>query len=200
MNVIATHYGEHDLSWIQELAGDNYFIYDRSGNVDLPNKVSRENRGDADYDKLSYIVDNYYDLPDVFLLTKSNIFKFITPEEFEAVKHNTEFTPILTKNHKVYDPICHYDGDIYCELNNSWYLGEVPAKHFKSYGDFARAFGLPNPEYLQFAPGGTYILTRETVHKYGRDFYKALADLLPYCQNPGEAHMIERSYYNIWKP
>jgi len=134
MNVIATHYGDHDISWIPELAGNNYFIYDRSGNVELPNKVSRENRGDADYDRLSYIADNYYDLPDVFLLCKSNIFKFITPEEFDMVKNNQDFTPILTKNHKTYEPICRYNGDIYEEINNSWYMAELESKYFITKG------------------------------------------------------------------
>ena len=198
MHIIATHYGDHDISWIPELAGEDYFIYDRSGNVELPNKVSRENRGDADYDRLSYLADNYDNLPEVFLLCKSNLFKYITPEEFELVKNNTIFTPLLTKNHKVYEPICRYEGDMYAEINNSWYLGSVPAKYFSNYHEFARAFHLPDPTYLKFAPGGNYILTREVVHKYSRDFYDELRNILPYCQRPGEAHMIERSYYNIW--
>lgn len=200
MVIIASHYGDHDISWIPELAGDDeYFIYDRSGNVELPYKVPRANIGDADYDRLSYICDNYYNLPDVFLLCKSNIFKFISPEELDEVKNNREFTPLFTKNHKVYEPVCRYDENgMYEEINNSWYLGEIPAKHFKSYQEFAKSFHLPNPEYLKFAPGGNYILTRSTVHKYGLDFYERLRDLLPYSARPGEAHMIERSYWNIW--
>jgi hypothetical protein len=133
------------------------------------------------------------------LLSKSNLFKYITKEEFEEVKDNTTFIPLLTKNHKTYEPVCRYAGNIYEEINNSWYLGSVPAKYFRSYAEFAHAFHLPNPPYLQFAPGGNYILTREAVHKYSRDFYDELRSILPYCQRPGEAHMIERSYYNIWR-
>jgi hypothetical protein len=200
MIIIATHFGDHDISWIPEYAGDDeYFIYDRSGNVELPWKVPRENRGDADYDRLSYICDNYYDLPDVFLLTKSNLFKYISKEEFDEVKDNKVFTPLLTKNHKTYEPICRYDENgMYEEINNSYYLASVPAKKFGSYQEFAKTFNLPSPQYLKFAPGGNYILTRETVHKYGLAFYEKLRDLLPYCQQPGEAHLIERSYFNIW--
>lgn len=202
MFVVATHYGDHDLSWIPELAGDDYFIYDRSGNCGLPNSVPRENIGDADYDRLSYIIDNYYDLPDVFLLCKSNIFKYISKEEFDLVKDNKVFTPILTQNHKTYGdhhgPVCYYEGGIYHERNNSWYLAEVPAMHFNNYHEFAKAFRLKDPLYLPFAPGGNYILTRETVHKYGLDFYEDLRSVLPYAEKPGEAQMIERSYYGIW--
>lgn len=199
MRVIATHFGDHDISWIPEFSDGDYFIYDRSGNVELPNKVSRENRGDADYDRLCYIADNYYDLPDIFLLCKSNIFKFITPEEFWPLKDATDYTPVLTQGHKTYEPVCRYRDGMYEEINNSWYLGEVPALHYTNYSQFAKEFLLPNPDYLQFAPGGNYILTRKRVHHYGQEYYGRLRDLLPYSRQPGEAHMIERSYHTLWR-
>ncbi len=195
MKAILTHW-EGDWEWVKEFT-DDFFIYNRS-EEELPNSVKRENVGDADYDRLSYIVDNYNSLPDVFLLSKSNLFKYITPQEFDLVKNTTEFTPLLTQNHKVYEPVCRYENGIYCEINNSWYLGSVPSKYFQSYGEFAKAFNLPNPDYLRFAPGGNYILTRERVHRYGIDFYEELRSILPYCQRPGEAHMIERTYYTLW--
>lgn len=202
MKVIATHYGTHDISWIPEYSKGDYLIYDRS-DCGLPNRIERENMGDADYDRLTYIVDNYDNLPDVFLLTKSNLFKYITPEEWETVKDNTDFTPLLTQHHKTYSDdrgvVCYYSGGIYHERNDSWYLNVAPAKYFQSYAEFAKSFRLPNPEYLPFAPGGNYILTRERVQRYGKDMYKELANILPYCQRPGEAQMVERSLYTLWK-
>lgn len=197
MFVFATHYGEHDISWIPDFAGENYVIYDRS-DCGLKNRVSRENVGDADYDKLTWLVDTYFELPEVFLWTKSNLFKFITPEEFDGLKETTEFTPLLTQHHKTYEPICRYNGSIYEEINNSWYLSSVPSRYFKDYGEFAASFGLPNPLYLRFAPGGNYILTRDRIHRYGVDFYDRLRSILPYCQRPGEAHFLERTYYTLW--
>lgn len=195
MKYVLTHYSG-DWEWVKEYT-DDFLIYNRT-NEDIPNSIKRENVGDADYDRLSYLVDNYHDLPDVFLLSKSNLFKYISKEEFELVKDNEVFTPLLTQNHKTYEPICRYEDGIYCEINNSWYLGSVPSKYFHDHHEFARAFNLSSPDYLKFAPGGNYILTRETVHKYGRDFYDELRSILPYCQTPGEAHMIERSLYTIW--
>lgn len=207
MYAFVTNYN-HTPDWLQEFT-DDYIIHDRSDSKEylegFPQENIRyeENMGDADYSKLSWLVENYYNLPDVFLWTKSNLFKFITPEEWDEVKNNTEFTPLLTKNHKVYEPICRYEntnyGPIYTEINNSWYLGGVPARHFSSYPEFAQAFHLPNPAYLQFAPGGNYILTRDRVHRYAVDFYDDLRSILPYCQTPGEAHMLERTYFNLWK-
>lgn len=195
MKYVLAHY-QGDWEWVKEYT-DDYLIYNRS-EEDIPGSIKRENKGDADYDKLTYIVDNYYNLPDVFVWSKSNLFKFITPHEFDLVKDNTDFTPLLTQNHKVYEPICRYNDGMYEEINNSWYLNSVPAEHFNSYGEFAKAFHLPNPQYLKFAPGGSYILTKERVHRYGVDYYDRLRSILPYCQRPGEAHFCERSYYNIW--
>lgn len=195
MKAVLTHY-QGDWTWIKSFT-DEYRIYNRS-EEDIPGSIKRENVGDADYDKLTFLIDNYYDLPEVFLWSKSNLWKFITPEEFDEVKDNQEFTPLLTKNHKVYEPICRYADGIYEEINNSWYLSTVPSKYFNNYGEFAKAFNLPNPDYLRFAPGGSYILTCERVQRYGIEFYQDLASLLPYCQNPGEAHFLERTYYTLW--
>ena len=203
MKVFATNFN-FTPTWLLE--GDyDFTIYDRSDSRDYLKDFPQEkilyepNAGDADFSKLTWLINNYHDLPDVFLWTKSNLFKFITPEEFDEVKDNKHFTPLLTKNHKVYEPICRYEGGLYAELNNSWYLGSAPSYYFDNYHQFAASFNLEDPQYLRFAPGGSYILTRETVHKYAVDFYKDLASLLPYAQRPGEAQFLERSYYNIWK-
>lgn len=201
MKVIATNYNA-DCSWIPKYTRD-YFVYDRT-NCGLPNRVVRKNIGDADYDKLSFIVDSYDDLPDIFMLTKTNIFKYITPQEFDEIKDNQHFTPILTRNHSTYsdqrgDVVCRYDENgIYEERNDSWYLGSVPSYYFRNYGEFAAAFGLPSPDFLKFAPGGNYIVTKERIQRYPKDFYEALRSILPYTQRPGEAHMIERTYYTLW--
>lgn len=196
MKYVLAHYSG-DWTWAKEYT-DDILIYNRS-EEDIPGSIKRENVGDCDFDKLTYLIDNYYDLPDVFLWSKSNLFKFITPHEFDLVKDNQEFTPLLTQNHKVYEPICRYEGDMYAEINNSWYLNTVPSLYFQSYGAFAKVFNLPNPDYLKFAPGGSYILTRERVQRYAVDFYQKLASILPYCQRPGEAHFLERTYFTLWQ-
>lgn len=195
-----------DKEWI----GDDYLIYDRSDDdidhlkeFDPAKIVKTENMGQVDFDKINYLVDNYYHLPDVFLWGKTNLFKYISKEEYEKVKDNTTFTPLLTQNHKTYSDnnsvVCYYSGGIYYERNDNWYLNQFPTKYFNSYMHFAEALQLPTPQYLPFAPGGNYILTKETVHKYSRDFYSKLASFLPYAREPGEAQMVERSYFNIWK-
>lgn len=190
-------------------SGLDYLLYDRSDSdeylKDFPKEriIKTANIGNVDYDKLSYLVDNYDTLPDVFLWGKSNLFKFITPEEFSMVQSNKTFTPLLTQSHRIYSdsrgPVNYYERGMYFERNDSWYLTVNPVKYAYSWTEWAQRFFLPSPAYIPFAPGGNYILTRETVYKYNSDLYKAMMDTLNYTQLPGEAHCAERSYYLMWK-
>lgn len=208
MKAILVNY-KYTPDWLKDYPDIDYLIADRSEDKeylkDFPQDKIRytKNVGDVDYDKLSYLVEHYDNLPEVFLWSKTNLFKFITKEEFDAVKDTDKFTPLLTRNHKTYSDrvseVCFYQGEWYMERNDSWYLNVLPHNHFNNFGEWARHFGLPNPEYLPFAPGGSYILTRERVHKYSRDFYDEMRSFLPYCQTPGEAHLAERSYGLMWK-
>jgi hypothetical protein len=130
------------------------------------------------------------------------MFKYIEEEEFKKAVNKATYTPLLSKNHKTYSDrlgvVCRYNGEIYEERNDSWYLSVHPAR-YDSWGEWARDFFLPNPMFIPFPPGGNFILTREVVHKYSPDFYARMASTLPYCQLPGEAQLAERSYYLLWK-
>lgn len=191
-----------DPSWVKEYT-DDYLIYDRSKSTkwtkDIESRylINSPNIGNVDYDRLSYLIKYYDHLPEVFVLAKSNLFKYISKEEFEVVKNNTTYTPLLTKNHKVYEPICRYTDGMYYEINNSWYVPQF-ATQFVDYHDWASYLGLPSPEYLPFAPGGNYILTSKDVHKHSRDFYKKMRDTLAYTQLPAEAQFVERTYHSLW--
>jgi hypothetical protein len=212
MKYILVGYNQ-DFSWIKDYT-DDYLVYDRSETDDFIKDIPKdrviktENVGNADYDKLNYLVDNYDNLPEVFLWGKTNLFKYITKEEFEKVKDNKVFTPLLTQNHKTYSDnlgvVCYYSGGIYHERNPMIY-SLIPCtekfcndKYCKDYPEFAFMFQLPCPFYIPFAPGGNYILTKDRVHRYSRDFYKKMADILPYCAVPLEAYFCERAYYQLW--
>lgn len=197
-------------TWLFDYDFD-YLIYDRSDSKeylkDFPQEriIYRPNIGNVDYDKLSYLVDNYYNLPNVFLWGKTNLFKYITKEEFDPIiKEAKCFWPLLTRNHREYadslGQVCYYGRDgMYFERSDNWYLNVQPAIHFNSFSDWAHEFHIPSPAYTPFAPGGNYILTKETVQKYGVNLYERMMSFLPYCQLPGEAQLAERSYYLLWK-
>lgn len=166
------------------------------------NVVRTENRGNVDYDKLNFLIDHYDDMPDVFFWGKSNIFKYVAEPDLRKAIEAGVFAPLLKFDHKTYSnhlyEVCKYEGGMYLEINDSWYVAEL-ASRFPSYDAFAQHLHLPSPRYLPFPPGGNFILTKERVHRYGRDFYQRMADTLPHDRLPAEAHMCERTYYSLWQ-
>lgn len=206
---ILVNYNFSPKDWWTEY-GFETTVYDRSDDgierVFDAKTYKTKNTGNVDYDKLSYLVENYDDLPDVFLWGKTNLFKYISKEEFDKVAQNKEFTPLLTQNHRIYSNefgrVNYYSGGIYHEVNSSWIFNNddlASTGQFQNWSDWAATFRLPNPAYIPFTPGGNYILTKEKVHKYSRDYYAHMRDVLPYAKNPVEAHAAERSYYLMWK-
>lgn len=96
MRYIISRY-EHNTDWIADYT-DDYVIYDRSS-VPVKDAIIVPNVGSDIYDKLTFIIDNYDALPEVAVYTKCNLFKYITKEEFDLIKDNTTFTPIMSKQH-----------------------------------------------------------------------------------------------------
>jgi len=193
-------------TWLLESDLD-YVICDRSDDKsylkDFPQDRIRyeENIGQVDFPKLTYLYENYDQLPDVFLWGKTNLFKYISEEEWNKVKDNKVFTPLLTQKHRTYNDefgvLCYYNDGMYYE-RNSMRFG-LPFKYAETYADFAKIMNFPNPDYLAFAPGGNYILTKEVVHRHPKELYVKMASMLNHSREPAESHMCERSYYNLWK-
>ena len=198
-------------TWLRDYPELDVTVYDRSDdgierNLTQYGAVYKtKNFGDVDYDKLGWLIENYDNLPEVFLWSKSNLFKFITKEEWDKVKNNQKFTPLLTQNHKIYSDkwgvVCKYEGGMYKERADSWFFntGLDTSGRFKSWDDWALHFNLPREGFIPFAPGGSYILTKENIHTYSKDFYEEMRNTLSYAQHPVEAHCAERSYYYLFR-
>lgn len=193
MKYVISRYN-HDTEWIKEYTND-VVIYDRS-ELPLSNAIKVENRGSDILDKFSYIIQNYDNLPDVAVYTKCNLFKYITKEEFDQVKDNKIFTPLLTQKHKTYLPVCWYEDGMYCEFNNYWYLNSHPAKWARQIKDF---FKMDKREYNKFAPGSNYILPKENILKHSKSVYQELRSYLEWAIYPGDAQLLERNLYYLWK-
>lgn len=202
----------HDFTpdWLNDYPDIDYHIIDQSESKDWLKDFPQErityveNVGNADYAKLCWLVDNYYDLPDIFIWGKTNLFKYITKEEFDVLKEKNEFAPLLTQNHKTYSDkfgsVCYYAEGMYYERNDSWYSHQFAHRHgLTTYSDFAKYMNLTSPGYIPFPPGGNFILTKDRVYRYSRDFYEKMADILPHDRLPAEAHYCERTYYSLWK-
>lgn len=183
-------------------------IYDRSDDKikrDFAGTVIKTpNSGDVDYDKLSYLIDNYDNLPEVFLWGKTNMFKFVEPTYLKKCLYEAIFAPLLKFNHKTYSDqwgeVCRYRGNIYEERNDSWYFNNPAlSRKFNNWDEWANYLLLPKPAFIPFAPGGNYILTSERVHLYSKDMYVKMRETLDYATHPAEAHAAERTYYLLWQ-
>lgn len=184
----------HDISYLKDYTND-YVLYDRSEKP-MEGAIIVLNRGSDIYDKFTYIIDNYDNLPDIAVYTKANIFKYITKEEFEKIKDTKEFTPILTQNHKTYLPVCWYENGLYAERNDYWYLNVHPAKYER---EIKEIFDMNKREYNLFAPGSNYILPKENILKHPRSMYEKLRSFLDWTVYPGDAQLLERNLYYLWK-
>ena len=192
----------HDTSYLKEYTED-YVMYDRSeAPLEDPRVIKVPNIGTDIYDKFTFIIDNYDNLPDVAVYTKANIFKYITKEEFNKIKDNKTFTLILTKNHKEKhdgkDWICYYKDGIYWEINNMWYLGAHPPRGKDTPRELQKLLGISEMKYIPFAPGSNYILPKENILKHSKAFYKILRSYLDWAVYPGEAQIMERGLHTLW--
>ena len=190
----------NDCEWAKEYTND-ILIYDRSEVLLTGENIIRtENKGQVDYDKLAYLIDNYDTLPEVFLWAKANLIgRFVEKEEFERLLKEEKFAPLYRKDHNANFPYYGYDeSGMYYELNTSWYTSQLD-NIFSVYEEFADYMSIPSPHRLRFPPGGNFILTKECVHKHPKEFYEKARNLLPHSQNPAEAHMLERTYLSLWE-
>ena len=193
MKYVISRYN-HDIGWLSEYTND-VVLYDRSKKPDKSANKIVSNIGSDIYDKLGFIIDNYSDLPYIAIYTKANLFKYITKEEFDKVKDNKTFTPLLTQNHKTDGIINYYKDGMYYEINNYWYLNSHPAKYAK---EIIELFKMNEREYNCFAPGSNYILPKENILKHPKELYEKLRSYLDWDVYPGDAQLIERNLYYLW--
>ncbi len=196
MRYIISRYN-HSLDWLSEYT-DDYVLYDRSEKP-LKGGIVVPNVGSDIYDKLTYIIDNYDNLPDVAVYTKANLFKYISAFEFNKIKDNKKFTPLLTQHHKTYMPTCYYKDGLYYEINNRWFLGAHPTMNKQNADELYNLLGIADLKYIPFAPGSNYILPQENILKHSKKFYEKLRAYLDWTIYPGEAQIIERGLYTLWK-
>ena len=200
ISFIVSRYNQ-DTNWVAKYA-PSMILYDRSDNPQ-PGSIIVPNLGSDLADKFHFIISNYNNLPPVAVYTKANLLeKYITKPEFDKVKNNTWFTPLLTMNHRTYadengKQVCYYKDGIYWEINNMWYLNSHPIKHDPR--EIQALMGIDKMEYVPFAPGSNYILTAEDIRRHPVEFYIKLYNYLTWAVYPAEAQMIERGLYNIWR-
>jgi hypothetical protein len=126
---------------------------------------------------------------------------------FDDLCTSRDFTPLTDPvRHTGIWPMSFRRNALYWERNTDWYLRlpntPYPTHYFNSYNHFLDfVFEKPNyPKYAVFAPGANYIVPREVLLKYPKQFYENLRAFVSHTPEvvPGESHLIERALYTIW--
>jgi hypothetical protein len=204
--IVAHYIGSWE--WIKEYT-DNYIIYDKTNTLKETDKIKHQkNVGYNIYTIMNFIVENHNDLPDVCVFIKSNVFKHCKKETFDKLINNNIFTPIEDYSHVPESYAHKKDSDSgYMERNNSWYIrshvqsyGIQTNKYLRSYNQFLdMMFENPRyPNWIRFSPGANYIVPKNNILYYTKDFYEKLMSLVDYCRIPVEAHVIERALFYVF--
>ena len=54
------------------------------------------------------------------------------------------------------------------------------------------------PKYINFSPGACYVITKQNVLKYSKQFWVNMRSFVAWHKYPAEAHIIERALYTIF--
>lgn len=205
MNFLCISNHNNDISWVKDYKNP-YIIYDRSDDEKYSaglNVIKQPNVGYNIYDMMTFIIDNYNNLPDFTTFCKGNIFpRHISRESFEKLKDVRYFTSLFdyTLHHKNDFNQFTSDGN-YSELNNNWYMNDgKPHMYFKTYNAFIQKF-FKNPIlplYITFCPGANYVVPKAHILKYPIEFYVLLKKMISHDSHAAESHLLERALYTIW--
>lgn len=189
--IVVAKYNE-DISWLNGY--QNVRVYDKLRG-DLPN-VGRES-----HTYLTYIVDNYYNLPEVVFFTQGCISEHysLSPNYFINIKedfsHNYNY---LQSDYYFYsENLESYSKDHLYGYRN---MKPTPTdklgfrKWFNTYVD--EEYDIDS--YVTLWWGGIFSVRCECILSRPREYYVKLLNYIPKTNNPEVGHYFERSWFYIF--
>lgn len=184
--------------------------------------IKSPNVGSNIYDIGRYIVDHYDNLPDIVVFIKGNLLQkeYTTIERFIYGLNANWFVPLDRGNLLFNLGFSNHGYLYYC--NDNWYCHPTQWEidhqtcdchgrlednkvypRIKSFKDFLQdLFVLEDheiPKHLSFAPGANYVVPKNSILKYSKNFYRKFMDYTDYNNNPVEAHWFERILQIAWQ-
>lgn len=221
--LIVTNHSNNDIEWLSNLKpygfdSNNIYIYERSGDGckkynHLGKVFESPNVGSNIYDYGRYIFENYEKLADINILIKGNIHwrTYTNQKRLDYALRANWFVPIDT------DPIGSGDKNYYEPWGEKFYVNDCSHlekterfmgenKNLKVYPriknikDFLEDLFIIKriPEYLSFCPGANFVVPKQNILKYSKNFYKKMMDYTDYDSNPMESHFFERILILAW--
>jgi hypothetical protein len=201
--VVISRYNEN-IDWIHDYT-ENYLVYNKGISLNDPHEIMCENIGGNQRDIFSYIVSNYDNLPELVAFLQAAPFDHCRKDVFGQIIYNESFTPI-----EYYGPTPANDWEQrdsdggFLEINNSWviaYAGDQtrPCPYYSFDHFMSTLFSNYHPvQYVRFAPGSQYLLTKEIMSYYPKSFWEKMMHMLDFF-NPTEGHLVERALWMIFQ-
>ncbi len=193
-DIVIARYNE-DVSWLKEFNTEtfNFKIYNKGEqNIEFES-IPLENFGRDAHTFITYIVENYNNLPEFVIFLQGN-----------PIDHCGDVIQII-KNHNDESYVCLSD-HVIDEKIDSWYEHLVEANAVMPYPNMLRCglretanaiLGEETPQKCTFAAGQQYIINKKYILNRSLDYYKNILErfkidfVLPWH--------IERIWFNILK-
>lgn len=216
---VVSHYNE-DISWLinQDVVGTLFVrgkMPTECGNL----KIDRvKNIGGNQYDIISFIYNNYDNLPDIMCFTQGYPFDHCEKATYFDKIGAKRFSSLETYGHlrDRWGRRASLEIDRgFSERNTSWYIfdnndhlltnGVSLTCSFNDFDSFMSALfvdykSLP---WIRFCPGSQYIVENYRCTNYSKDFWKRLLDFFPTWTTknrlfPTECFLIERALWYVF--
>ena len=218
--IVVARYNEN-IDWLLPKE-KNIIVYNKGA---LPNKNSYKmpykhfmellpNVGRESHTYLHYVIENYYNLPDIVLFTQGNTsdhkikndVNIIDEMIIQAKLYGKSIPKKYYGKHKWFTPYWNNyvtsGGAIGINPDNHWKSMKYENNQFIVFHDWFVKYIQPEfPDKNDYAvyPNALFAVKKEIILKKSIDFYKNLIKRLVHSSDPVEGHFFERSWYYIFK-
>ena len=196
---------KENIDWVDKHFA-YYAIYNKSGEeLEHDNVIDVPNAGNNQGDIFRYCYTNYERIPSLVGFVQANPFDACNQELFEKLINNKWFTCLEGFEDNIEggaykkSPV----DRLYMEVNIPWYIASHNATYglkckYSSFDEFMNKYFVDykSLEWIRFSPGSQYIVEKERITGYSREFWKSLMEELP-MNNMTEGHIIERALWHI---
>lgn len=186
--VVVAKYNE-DISWTSKY--EHVRIYDKFENKDLPN-IGRE-----PHTYLTYIVENYDNLPRIVFFTQGRISDHYNEDyDFLNIQNFSKNYGYQTSNYYFYCKQLGWNKDHLYDWKGPLYPKEELGftQWFKKYIDDTHDID----ESVTWWVGAIFSVSKEKIQSRPKEYYQMLLDLIPATNAPEIAHYFERSWFYIF--
>lgn len=155
MNIIVAKYKE-DISWISRFKNCTVIVYDKSGEENMYNSLPNIGRESHTY--LTYIIENYNNLP--------NYICFLQGDPEVHLTYGLEHIDNMYFDDINFFPLCQ---EFDCDLNGLPQHKDLQIKELI----FDRYF-IDIPEFITFVAGAQFIVSKQAILNRSKEFYELL--------------------------